>query len=146
SAFIKASNQGSSVGCYPVTKKEDLTSALTKAFQYSDFVVIERLVNVRELEISVFDYQGKTHVTTPCEIHCPDKFYSYEEKYSQTSNTKVELVANLPPAITEQIRELALKAYTGMKLRHGVRMDFFLEGDDRVLLNEINTYPGMTPI
>lgn len=146
SAFIKASNQGSSVGCYPVKQRKDLSQALADAFQYSDFVVIERLVNVRELEISVFDFQGNTHATKPCEILCPDKFYSYEEKYSQTSQTKVELVADIPSEVTESIRALALDAYRGLKLRHGVRMDFFLEGHDKVLLNEINTYPGMTPI
>lgn len=146
SAFLKASNQGSSVGCYPVRREEELEPRLRDAFGYSNFVVIERLVDVRELEISVFDYQGKTHATKPCEIICPDKFYSYDEKYSKGSHTTVNLVADLSEDIMERIRSMALSAYKGMKLRHLSRMDFFIEGKDRILLNEINTYPGMTPI
>src|SRR5690606_14181491 len=106
-AFLKASNQGSSVGCYPISKKEDLATNLKDAFNYSQFVIIERLVNVRELEISVFEYNGKVHVTTPCEIHCPDKFYSYDEKYSKESHTKVDLVAQLKSEVTARIQELA---------------------------------------
>lgn len=146
SAFIKASNQGSSVGCYPITEKNNLHKLLEKAFTFSNFVIIEELLEIRELEISLFDYEGKTHVTNPCEIKCPDNFYSYDEKYSGDSKTQVELKANLSPQKVDEIKKFSMQAYKGMKLGHLCRMDFFLDKNDRVILNEINTYPGLTPI
>lgn len=53
---------------------------------------------------------------------------------------------NVPTDISEQIRAYAIKAFKGMKLRHLSRIDFFLTQDNEILLNEINTFPGSTPI
>ncbi|MCO4755032.1 MAG: D-alanine--D-alanine ligase [Bacteriovoracaceae bacterium] len=143
--FVKASNQGSSVGCYPVDTKDKIEKALTDAFNYSDFVIVEKKVTPRELEISVFEYNGKLTATSPSEIICPDKFYSYDEKYSQKSQTQT----NLNPEISEdkisEIQTYAIQAFENLKLSQFCRMDFFLVGE-QVYLNEINTFPGMTPI
>lgn len=143
--FVKASNQGSSVGCYPVKSGEDLDSAIKNAFQYSNFVIIEKLVTPRELEISVYDYEGSIRASWPCEINCPDKFYSYDEKYSQDSDTSTVLKAQLEKSVVEKIQSHAINAFESLNLEHFCRMDFFLVGD-QIYLNEINTFPGMTPI
>lgn len=145
SVFVKASNQGSSVGCYPVQNKADLDSKIQEAFNFSSFVLVEKLITPRELEISVYDYEGKVHTSWPCEINCPDKFYSYEEKYSDSSNTQTILQAELPDDIVGQIQKAAKKAFNGLNLREFCRMDFFY-ADGEIYLNEINTFPGMTPI
>lgn len=145
SVFVKASNQGSSVGCYPVSDLNELDVKINEAFKYSSFVLIEKLIIPRELEISVYDYEGKVHTSWPCEINCPDKFYSYEEKYSESSNTKTILQAELPDDIVGSIQKAAKKAFTGLNLREFCRMDFFY-ADGEIYLNEINTFPGMTPI
>lgn len=145
--FIKASNQGSSVGCYPVTKKEDVEHFLKEAFKFSPYVLIEKTVNARELEVSVFEFNGEIKTTVPGEINCPSKFYSFEEKYNQHSKTTTSIVAeNVPEQISSKIREYAHKAFSSLKLRHLSRIDFFLCDDGNIYLNEINTFPGMTPI
>jgi len=143
--FVKASNQGSSVGCYPVSEKNKLNHSIKEAFKYSKFVLLEKLVRPRELEISVYDYQGKIHASWPCEIDCPDKFYSYQEKYSQDSKTKTSLKAELSEDIVEAIQASAIKAFESLNLNEFCRMDFFF-ADNKIYLNEINTFPGMTPI
>lgn len=143
--FIKASNQGSSVGCYPVDTKEEIPNFLNKAFNFSNFVIVEKKVLPRELEISVFEYKGDVIATSPSEIVCPDKFYSYEEKYSQQSKTQTNLNPDLDPKITKEIQEYAKQAFENLKLSQFCRMDFFVVGE-QVYLNEINTFPGMTPI
>jgi D-alanine-D-alanine ligase len=143
--FVKASNQGSSVGCYPVNDIKELDAKINEAFKYSSFVLLEKLIVPRELEISVYDYQDQVHTSWPCEINCPDKFYSYEEKYSESSNTKTILQAELPDDIVASIQKAAKKAFNGLNLREFCRMDFFY-ADGEIYLNEINTFPGMTPI
>ena len=143
--FIKASNQGSSVGCYPVVKKNEIKERLNQALQFSEFAIIEEMVTPRELEISVFEYQGEVIATKPCEILCPDKFYSYEEKYSEQSKTTTILDPEIDEVAISEIQAHALAAFKGMKLSQFCRMDFFLV-DGKVYLNEINTFPGMTPI
>lgn len=143
--FIKASNQGSSVGCYPVTKKEDIAPSIEKALGFSDFAIVERMLDPRELEISVYESQGQLVATRPCEILCPDKFYSFEEKYSKESKTQTDLDPQIDDQVIEEIKRHARAAFATLKLSQFVRMDFFLE-NGQVYLNEINTFPGMTPI
>lgn len=144
--FVKASSQGSSVGVYPLEEQSQTEEILKKAFTYSDFVLIEKGLVARELEISAYEYQGKLHVSYPGEIICPSKFYSYEEKYSQQSETQTHIKADgLTDQVVQEIQRYAIKAFRGLKLRHLSRIDFFLDGN-QIYLNEINTFPGLTPI
>lgn len=147
SGFIKAARQGSSVGCYLVKSRDEIAQHLDNAFKLSEQVLMEVTVNARELEIAAYEYDGKINVTIPGEISCPSKFYTYEEKYSNASHTTTEVVA--PNLTNEQVKimqEFARKAFTGLKLKHLSRIDFFLTDDGKIYLNEINTFPGMTPI
>lgn len=145
--FVKAASQGSSVGCYQVFKKEELDHTLLEAFKYSQYVLVEKMVNARELEISTYEYDGAIIATIPGEINCPSKFYSFEEKYDPHSKTTTEIKApNLPNAAVDKMRSYAIKAFTQLKLRHLSRIDFFYTEEGEIFLNEINTFPGMTPI
>lgn len=143
---IKASNQGSSVGCYLVEKGHDPLETIQKAFSFSPFVLIEKRMFPREIEVSVYEFDGKLQISYPGEIICPSKFYSFEEKYSAGSATTTETKApNLTAAQVKTITEYSAKLYHGLKLRHLSRIDFFLDGG-QIYLNEINTFPGLTPI
>ena len=78
----------------------------------------------------------------------PDNlFYTFDEKYSKDSGsvTTVE-PQNLSDEIKQMIRDYARKAYLGLKLRDLSRIDFFLSDHNEIIINEINTFPGMTPI
>lgn len=146
--FVKASSQGSSVGCYAAATADELTQAIKDAFGYSAQVLIEQALKPRELEIAVYQYGDALIATRPGEICVPqDRFYSYEEKYSAASHTTTSLE---PRGITEQqiqvMQQYALKAFTQLNLRHLSRVDFFLTDDGQIYMNEINTFPGMTSI
>ncbi len=148
SLFVKAAKQGSSVGCYKVTSLSQLTDAIDSAFGYSDQVVVEKAVKPRELEVAAYEYEGQICVTVPGEVIAPDNaFYTYEEKYSADSHsvTKVE-AEDLTESQLNLIKESSLKVFSHMKLRHLSRIDFFLTDEGEVYLNEVNTFPGMTPI
>jgi D-alanine-D-alanine ligase len=143
---IKASNQGSSVGCYLVEKGHDPVETIKKAFSFSPFVLIEKRMFPREIEVSVYEFDGKLQISYPGEIICPSKFYSFDEKYSAASATTTETKAkNLTEAQVKTITEYSAKLYHGLKLRHLSRIDFFLD-NGQIYLNEINTFPGLTPI
>ncbi len=145
--FVKAASQGSSVGCYQVFKKDELESALKNAFTFSEYVLVEKMVEARELEISTYEFEGKIHASVPGEINCPSSFYSYAEKYDPKSKTTTEVVApGLSPEVVGLMREYAIKAFKALKLRHLSRIDFFYTKDGEIFLNEINTFPGATPI
>jgi D-alanine-D-alanine ligase len=45
----------------------------------------------------------------------------------------------------QELKAFAKAAFVGLKLRHLSRIDFFLEGEN-IYINEINTFPGLTPI
>lgn len=143
---IKASNQGSSVGCYLVEKGQDAVETIKKAFALSPFVLIEKRMKPRELEISVYEFDGKMQISYPGEIISPNSFYTYEEKYSKQSQTTTVIKAeNLTAEQVKTMTDYGSRLYRGLKLRHLSRVDFFMQ-DGSIYLNEINTFPGMTPI
>lgn len=147
SIFVKAASQGSSVGCYRVDNIEEVESVLAQAFTFSDYVVVEKTISARELEVAVYEIEGKVVATVPGEVVCSsNNFYTFDEKYAANSQAQTHVVADVPADVSELIRQYAINAFKGMKLRHLSRIDFFLTDEGEVLLNEINTFPGLTPI
>lgn len=146
--FVKAARQGSSVGCYKVSEEALLQKALNDAFSYSDQVLVEQAVKPRELEVAAYQLNGELFITKPGEIKAPEgAFYTYEEKYSEASHSTTDVEAtNLTEEQQEMIRASSEKVFTQMRLRHLSRIDFFLTPDGKIYLNEVNTFPGMTPI
>lgn len=148
SLFVKAACQGSSVGCYHVTSKEQVVEAVNNAFTYSEQVLVEKAVKPRELEVSAYEIDGELYTTLPGEVTAPDgAFYTYEEKYGSGSHSTTTLDAkNLTDEQIELINKYSRKVFTQMKLKDLSRIDFFLTDENEIYLNEVNTFPGMTPI
>ncbi|SEA45612.1 D-alanine--D-alanine ligase [Microbulbifer marinus] len=146
--FVKASNQGSSVGCYKVTSAEELETALEQAFALSPYVLIEKCLKVRELEVATYSYEGELMITPPGEVCAPEgTFYTYEEKYAEGSHAVTHVEAQgLSDAQLSWIREASRRTFVGLQLKDLSRIDFFLTDDGEIYLNEVNTFPGMTPI
>lgn len=147
--FIKASNQGSSVGCYRVDNLEDVKEKVFEAFKYSERVLVEKEIKGREFEIAVYNYCGELHVTNPGEIVTPSStYYSFEEKYSNDSKTQTIIEAkNVDPHLKEKMKDMAHRTFLGMKLKDLSRVDFLYDQKTHeIYVNEINTFPGMTPI
>lgn len=146
--YVKAASQGSSIGCYHVQNHDDLRDCIAEAFSYADSVLIEKNIEHRELEVAAYETDAGLIITPPGEIIMPQSvFYTYEEKYSQDSGTVTTVEPEgLSDKIIEEIRSMARRAFIGLQLRDLSRIDFFLTPSGEVLINEINTFPGMTPI
>lgn len=145
--FIKSSNQGSSIGCYSAESENQLKTSIKEAFSFSKYVLIEPFIHAREVEVAVFEYQNKIHTSFPGEILCPEDFYDYKQKYAKESKTQIDIRANnITPEIVNKLQELSLEVFTSFGLKDLSRIDFFLTQDGEIFINEINTFPGMTPI
>ena len=91
---------------------------------------------------------GNQEVIASCvgEILPADEFYSYDAKY-ENENSKTLIPANLDEDISNQIRDLAIKAFKAIDGKGLSRVDFFVEKNtNKIYINEINTLPGFTKI
>jgi len=71
------------------------------------------------------------------------EWYDYETKYG-AGHTTFKVPAPLGPEVTLLVRELAIRAFKAIDCAGLARVDFFIEGETGVLVNEINTLPGFT--
>ncbi|RMH96254.1 MAG: D-alanine--D-alanine ligase, partial [Calditrichaeota bacterium] len=137
---VKPNQQGSTVGLSIVRSPDDLESALARAFEYGDKVLIERYVPGKELTVSVLGDQALPII----EIIPQSGFYDYEAKY-QAGKTRYEVPANLPEELTRQVQAAGLQAYQALGCRGYARVDFRMQEDGQFFCLEVNTLPGMTP-
>ena len=144
--FIKPARQGSSVGINKANTPTTFEAALAEAFQHDTKVIIEPAMQIREIEVAVKGTTLNPSTSVPGEI-IPDRdFYSYESKYANDSSSTIKIPANLSPTITSQIQTYARQAFTTLHCRGLARVDFFVDTDSAVYINEINTLPGFTSI
>ena len=147
--FVKPCRAGSSVGISKVESREGLAVAVKEAQNHDPRVIVEAGVVGREVECGVLGgHSDWRSATAPLgEIEVPDgEFYDYEHKYV---DDVVGLVcpAEVAPAYEERVRETALRAFDALECEGLARVDFFLDEDSgTVLVNEVNTMPGFTPI
>lgn len=141
--FTKPARQGSSIGIHKVEGPDALPEALADGFAYDRVVIVEAgLARPRELEVGVLGNQDLS-VTAPGEIRPSHEFYDFEAKYLDDSELVVP--AEVDAEVAAEIDRLARAAYRAIGCRGMARVDFFLDGDGRLLVNEINTIPGFTP-
>jgi D-alanine-D-alanine ligase len=146
--FVKPANLGSSVGISRATSDSELTTAIREALQYDRKIVIESGVpNAREIECAVLG-NDEPEASLPGEIVVthPDGFYSYEAKYLDPSGATPRIPADLPPELIARVRRLSVEAFRALDLAGMARVDFFLDGNGALYLNEVNTIPGFTAI
>jgi D-alanine-D-alanine ligase len=136
--FIKPNSQGSSVGSRSAATREELASAMADALKFDSAVLVEQLIQGRELTVGVLGDQ----VLPIVEIHPLDGFYDYTNKYTK-GRTEYFCPARLSNDITALIQKYALAAHRSVGNTVYSRIDFLLE-DDRPYCLEINTIPGMT--
>lgn len=142
--FVKAANAGSSVGVDKVASRAELLPAVRMALGFDRRVVIEQGIQAREVEVAVLGAAGALAASVPGEVVPKKDWYDYESKYTPGLADLV-IPADLPPALSDQVRRLAIEAADALGVEGLARVDFFLEaGTQRLWLNEINTLPGFT--
>ena len=142
--FVKPRRGGSSIGVRRVGDRAEAAAAVRFALQFDDGVLVERGANGRELECAVLGHE-RIEASAVGEIVAGDGFYDYASKYLDDS-ARLLAPADLPPAVTARLRTLAADAFAALGGSGMARVDFFLEGESDLYINEINTLPGFTAI
>jgi D-alanine-D-alanine ligase len=144
--FVKPARSGSSRGTTKVKHSSDLKAAVEAALAFDSKVIIEQAVDGKEIECAVLQSQGKTIVSPVGEIVISSKyeFYDFQAKYLDDS---MQLVfPDLPAGVEEKIQSAALTAFNAAGCEGLARVDFFYSNSGDVVINEINTMPGFTPL
>jgi len=144
--FVKPARSGSSRGTTKVKQSSDLKAAVEAALAFDSKVIIEQAVDGKEIECAVLQSEGKTIVSPVGEIVISSKyeFYDFQAKYLDDS---MQLVfPDLPAGVEERIQSAALTAFNAAGCEGLARVDFFYSTSGDVVINEINTMPGFTPL
>ena len=143
--FTKPARQGSSIGIRKCRSRDDLIAGIEEAFAYDRVAIVEEgLEGVREIECGVIG-NSTIEVTRPGEtVHVGDAFYDFDAKYLKP--VELRCPADVPDDIQRRCMDYAREAYLAIGCRGMARVDFFyVEASGQVLINEINTIPGLTP-
>lgn len=159
--FVKPSRAGSSFGVTKVEQADDeqaqiaaLEAAVAEAGNHDWKVLVEQGIDAREIECAVLCAApgDEPEASWPGEIvldhrdQGDDQFYDFDSKYMDSSASHVEVPANLPVSVLEDVRDVARRAFAAVDGAGLSRVDTFVTPDGTVMVNEINTMPGFTPI
>ncbi|MEN3346440.1 MAG: D-alanine-D-alanine ligase [Bradyrhizobium sp.] len=147
--FVKPANMGSSVGVSKARNAGEFDACCRLAFRFDGKILVEQCVTpIREVECSVLeDADGRVRASELGEIVPSDKhgFYSYDAKYLDADGALLRVPADVPAAIADRIRALAIRTFGVLGCEGMARIDFFLHGEE-AYVNEANTLPGFTNI
>ncbi len=144
--FVKPANLGSSVGISKVHGADELAPAMNEAARFDRKLIVEAAVeHAREVEVSVMG-NDEPQASVVGEILPSHEFYDYESKYLDEA-TRLIIPADLPEAVVEEVRAVAVEAFLALDLAGLARVDFLIEPKTlEVFLSEVNTMPGFTSV
>ncbi|MGH3245177.1 MAG: D-alanine--D-alanine ligase family protein [Trebonia sp.] len=146
--FVKPARGGSSIGTSRVSSPDGLEAAIEEARRYDRKVLVEAAIDGAEIECAVLEGPdgGAPEASVPGMIVVDphSTWYDFEAKYL-AAESRMEIPAPIPAAAASRVRALAGAAFDAIECEGLARVDFFYTASGDVLVNEINTMPGMTP-
>jgi D-alanine-D-alanine ligase len=147
--FVKPARAGSSIGISRVDDWADFEAAVSTARAVDTKILVEAGINGREIECGVLEgiAGGPPDVSVPAEIvlDAGHDWYDFEAKYLDGACEFI-IPADMPDALAKEVRDLAGRAFIALECAGLARVDFFVGPQDEVVVNEVNTMPGFTPI
>jgi D-alanine-D-alanine ligase len=148
--FVKPCRAGSSVGITKVHDASELDDAIELARSHDPRIVLEAMIEGREIECGVLEGLdgGAAEASLPAEVLVggEHEFYDFAAKYLPDEGTELAVPADLPDEVTERVRAMAVQTFDALSCEGLARVDFFVLRDGTVIVNEINTMPGFTPV
>ena len=148
--FVKPARGGSSMGISKVSGPEGLEAAIELARQHDPKVVVEAGIVGREIECGVLEGRdgGPARASEVGEIEVVQghDFYDFDAKYLAESDIELSCPAKVPDHVADEIRRVAVAAFEAAGCEGLARVDCFYTEHGDVILNEINTMPGFTPL
>ena len=141
--IVKPSNLGSSIGIEKANNEKELLEAIKVALWYDKRVIIEQcLTNFKEINIACLGNDDCILSQLEQPINWKN-FLNFDDKYQQTNNSKSKILnPTLDSGVKEEIENFAHKIFKIFNLSGVVRIDFMIDENNKVYVNEINTVPG----
>ncbi|MEO7005418.1 MAG: D-alanine--D-alanine ligase family protein [Terrimesophilobacter sp.] len=146
--FVKPNRSGSSVGVSRVETAEQLDAAIELALSSDTTALIQPLIDASEVDLGVMQAaDGTLAIGAPLRIRPAggSTFFDYASKYTDGGH-EFEVPAVLEPLVATRLEAFAVAAFRALGCEGLARVDFFLEDNGTITLNEINTMPGMTAL
>jgi D-alanine--(R)-lactate ligase len=145
--FVKPARSGSSFGVSKVSRREELASAVQTARQYDSKLVIEEAVVGSEVGCAIHGNDLDLFAGEVDQIALSDGFFRIHQELQPeqgSDNATVIVPANISADSRSLVQETAKAIYRALGCSGLARVDMFLTDDGQVVLNEVNTFPGMT--
>jgi D-alanine---(R)-lactate ligase len=145
--FVKPARSGSSFGVTRVDRRAGLPEAVEAARQYDSKVLIEEAVPGSEIGCAVLEDDTGLIVGEVDQIRLSHGFFRIHQEDAPevgSDNSSVIVPADLPAETRLLVQQTAKAIYRALGCRGLARVDMFLTDDSEVVLNEVNTFPGMT--
>ena len=151
--IVKPATLGSSVGITFVKTEKELDNAITEAIKYDSKVVVEKAVeNLLEVNCSVLGNYEMQETSMIEEVMGADEFLTYRDKYlgnakgsksKGMASTNRIIPARISKKMTEEVEDIAKKAFKALNLSGVCRIDFLInKKTNDIFINEPNTIPG----
>ena len=147
--FVKPASAGSSVGVSRVDHGDGLDAAMEIAFAEDGKVLVETQVIGREIEVGVLAGRPgeRARASLPGEVVLTSRsFYDFEGKYLGGDGVEIVCPADVDETLIERLRETAVRVFEAVDGKGLARVDFFVTPSGELVVNELNTMPGFTPI
>jgi D-alanine-D-alanine ligase len=148
--FVKPARGGSSIGIGKAHDPSELDDAIEGALVHDPKVLVEAAAEgAREIECGVLQSpDGTPETSVPAEIRVTGdhEFYDFAAKYLPEESTELDVPADLPEETAAELRALSARAFEAVGCEGLARVDFFVMPDGSLVLNELNTMPGFTPL
>ena len=151
--FVKPARAGSSLGVSRVDDWADLDQALATARESDTKILVEAAVHGREVEVGVLQRaDGEVLCGPPLEIiKAEASVFDFNAKYQPVGGAVLSCPADIDPRATALLQEQAELTFRTLGCSGLLRVDFFLvasgvDGELQPVLNEVNTFPGITPM
>jgi D-alanine-D-alanine ligase len=142
--FVKTLTGGSSLGMSKVTRKEDLATALQKAFKEDTKVLVEEFIEGREFTIGIYRNKHGLNVLPCTEVIPAGEFFDFDAKYTPGATEEIT-PGRMNEEEKQRVEEIAKKVYQKLNCNGIVRIDYFLQKQTgKFYFVEINTVPGQT--
>ncbi len=145
--FVKPARSGSSFGVSKVSRKEELAGAVETASEYDSKVLIEEAVAGSEVGCAILGNGQDLIVGEVDQIRLSHGFFRIHQESkpeSGSENSTITVPADISPETRFLVQQTAKAIYRALGCRGLSRVDMFLKEDGKVVLNEVNTFPGLT--
>ena len=145
--FVKPARSGSSFGVSKVHNQSELPAAIAAARQYDGKVLIEQSIVGKEIGCSILGTEGSLTVGEVDHVALSSGFLHIHQESApevESENAQFIVPADIPVESQRHVKEVGKKIFSVLGCRGLARVDMFLTDSGEVLLNEVNTLPGLT--